>query len=118
MERTIRHMRELQERIVEHAAALARRKPGRIGYVTVATHITKDCDCLSQPQEPVCDDIGILAAHDPVAIDRAVLELVMERTGQSLESLSYPDRDGSIQIAYAEELGLGSGDVELVEVRA
>ncbi|MGD8395712.1 MAG: DUF362 domain-containing protein [Candidatus Eiseniibacteriota bacterium] len=108
--------RELQERIAEHAAALVRRKAGRIAYVTVAMNITKDCDCLSKPQGPVCEDIGILASHDPVAIDQAVLELVRERTGRSIEELSYPDRDGSIQVSYAAELGIGEQTVELVPV--
>jgi uncharacterized Fe-S center protein len=108
--------RELQERIVEHAAALVRRKEGRVAYVTVAVDITKDCDCLSTPQEPICADIGILASHDPVAIDLAVLELVRARSGQTIEALSYPDRDGSIQIDYAATMGLGESAVELVEV--
>ncbi|MBU1701460.1 MAG: DUF362 domain-containing protein [Candidatus Eisenbacteria bacterium] len=108
--------RELQERIVEHAAAVVRGKPGRIGYVTVAMGITKDCDCLSKRQDPLCEDIGILASHDPVAIDLAVMELVKERAGRTLESMSYPDRDGMIQIHYAAELGLGQSSAELVLV--
>ena len=108
--------RELQERIVEHAAAIVRDKPGRVAYVTVAVNITKDCDCLNIEQEPVCDDIGILASLDPVAIDQAVLQLVRERAGKTLEALSYPDRDGAIQIAYAEEFGLGESAVEIVNV--
>jgi uncharacterized Fe-S center protein len=110
--------RELQERIVEHATALARRKPQGIGYVTVAMNITKDCDCLNKVDPPLCDDIGILAARDPVAIDRAVLDLVRERSGRTLEAMSYPDHDGSIQIGYGAELGLGEDRVDLVVVDA
>jgi uncharacterized protein len=106
--------RELQERIVEHAAGVARGKPGRIGYVTVATNITKDCDCLGIEQEPLLDDIGILASLDPVALDQAVHDLVRERAGRTLEDLSYPDRDGTVQMTYAETLGLGSCSVDLV----
>jgi uncharacterized Fe-S center protein len=41
---------------------------------------------------------------------------VNERAGRSLESLSYPHHDGRTQIRYAEQLGLGSTDYELVEV--
>jgi uncharacterized Fe-S center protein len=107
---------ELGERIVEHAAGLARAKPGRIGYVTVAQEITKDCDCLSRVEAPLLADIGILAGHDPVALDQAVLDLVAARAGRSLESMSYPDRDGASQIRYAESLGLGTRDYELVTV--
>jgi hypothetical protein len=109
---------ELQERIVEHAAALVREKPGRIAYVTSALSITKDCDCLDAPQEPLCEDIGILASRDPVAIDAAALRLFRERTGRTLESMSYPHHDGWAQIRYAEELGLGRSDVEIVTLEA
>jgi uncharacterized Fe-S center protein len=110
--------RELQERIVEHAAGVVHGLPGKIGYVTAALDITKDCDCLGTDQQPLVEDIGILASHDPVAIDQAVLELVRQRSGKTLESLSYPHHDGAIQIRYAEELGLGRSEVELVTVEA
>ncbi len=108
--------RELQERIVEHAAAVVRRKPKRIGYVTAAMAITKDCDCLGRDQEPLCEDIGLLASRDPVAIDQAVLRLFQERAGQSIESLSYPKTDATIQLAHGERMGLGQRDYELVVV--
>ncbi len=110
--------RELQERIVEHAAAVAFSKAGRIGYVTVAMNITKDCDCLDKVQEPLCEDIGILASFDPVAIDDAALRLFRGRTGKTLESLSYPNHDGTIQIDYAERLGLGHKDADIITVDA
>lgn len=104
---------ELGERIVEHAAALVRTKPGRIGYVTVAEKITKDCDCIAEAQQPVAPDVGILASADPVAIDQAACDLVRARTGRSIESLSYPDRDAGVQMRHAEELGLGTRSYRL-----
>jgi uncharacterized Fe-S center protein len=108
--------RELSERIVEHAAALVRHKPDRLAYVTVAQAITKDCDCLGVAQEPLLDDVGILAARDPVAIDKAILDLVTERAGRTLEAMSYPGHDATLQMRYAAELGLGDLDYELVTV--
>ena len=62
--------------------------------------------------------IGILASRDPVALDRAVLDLVRERSGSTLEALSYPDRDGTVQIDYAAEMGLGAARAEVVEIGA
>jgi len=108
--------RELQERIVEHAAALTRSKPGRIGYVTAAMAITKDCDCMGRAQPPLVEDIGLLASTDPVAIDSAALSLFRGRDARGLEALSYPEQDGTVQLLYAEALGLGSCRFELVEV--
>lgn len=107
---------DLQERIVEHAMAVVKNKANRIGYVTVAENITKDCDCFDTVQRPVTDDIGILASTDPVAIDRAVLELVRKQNGRTLEQISYPKIDATTQITYAERLGLGHGDFELITV--
>lgn len=105
---------ELQERIVEHAAAVVRRKPDRIAYVTVALGITKNCDCMGRAEKPLLDDIGILASRDPVAIDQAAVDLIRQKAGRTLESMSYPQADSSIQLAYADALGLGQRQVELV----
>ncbi len=107
---------ELQERIVEHATAVVRSKPGHISYVTVAQQITKNCDCLGVSEEPLLDDIGILASHDPVALDQAILDLVREKAGQTLESMAWPQLDASHGLRYAEELGIGTREYQLKRV--
>jgi uncharacterized Fe-S center protein len=107
---------ELQERIVEHAAAVVYSKPERLAFVTVAMEITRDCDCFGREQDGLLADIGILASHDPVAIDAAVLDLVRERSGKTLESMSHASRNPWVQIEYAEELGLGERSYELIEL--
>jgi hypothetical protein len=107
---------ELQERIVEHAAAVIRSKGERMVHVMVMQQVTKDCDCLGLDQRPLLDDVGFLASRDAVALDQAVLDIVMERCQRTLESMSYPRRDGTAQLRYAEEMGLGSTRVELVTV--
>ncbi len=108
--------RALQERMIEHAAAVVRSKSNRLCYVTVAQQITKDCDCLGLDQPPLLDDIGILAASDPVALDQAVLDLVRERAGRSLESMAYPKTDSDVQLKYAESMGLGQRAYTLVSI--
>jgi len=84
--------------------------------MTVAMNITKDCDCLGLNQKPLCDDIGILASSDPVAIDQAVMQLIHECAGQTVEAMSYPRHDATIQIQYAEQFGLGSSNVEILTI--
>ncbi len=108
--------RELEERIVEHAAGVFRQKRGALCFVTAAQEITKDCDCIGTEQPPLLQDIGFLASFDPVALDKAVYDLIIERTGRTLESMSYPDRDGAYQFQHAEKLGLGACRYELIEV--
>jgi uncharacterized Fe-S center protein len=78
--------------------------------------ITKNCDCVGIAEQPLIPDIGLLASSDPVAIDHAVLDLVKHRSGHSFESKAWPQHDGSIQIRYAEYLGLGSTDYHLVTI--
>ena len=46
----------------------------------------------------------------------AVLDLVNERAGQTLEAMSYPDRDGTCQLRYAESMGLGENAAEITVV--
>ena len=106
--------RELHERVVEHAKGVLQGKAGRVGYVTVAQAITKDCDCMGMEQPPLLPDIGILASLDPVAIDAVVYQLIGERAGRTLESMSYPRTQATIQIEYAEQMGLGSASPEIV----
>ncbi len=108
--------RQLQERIAEHAAAVVRARRGRLACVTAALNITKDCDCIAEVQPSVVEDIGILASTDPVALDQATMDLIRERAGQTIESLSYPDRDPSFQIAHAEALGLGESCYKIVTI--
>jgi len=74
-------------------------------------------------------DVGILASTDPVAIDAASLDLVKKQQGlpgTRLVNNLQPGRDkfkgvwgetqGSIQITYGEEIGLGTSSYELVEL--
>lgn len=107
---------EIQERIVEHAAGAIKNKKNHIGYVNVLQTITKDCDCLAIKQQPLMDDIGFLASKDPVALDQATLDLIAQKAGQSLESMSYPGIDAGIQIKYAAHMGLGNQEFQLVAV--
>ena len=100
--------KRLQEAMAEHALGFAKRMAGRVGYLTVAATITKVCDCLGKKARPICPDVGVLAGLDPVAIDQAALDLVRERAGRTLESMSYPKLDGGLQLAHAERIGLGS----------
>jgi uncharacterized Fe-S center protein len=108
--------RELSERIVEHAAAVIRQKKGAVCFVTAAWDITKDCDCLGLNQRPLLPDIGLMASFDPVALDQAVYDLIVENAGRTLESMSYPKREGAYQMQYAEKLGIGTTRYELVEL--
>lgn len=105
--------RDLQEKMAEHALGAVKDKMDKCLFLNFIIHVTKDCDCMNFAQEPVIDDIGILASKDPVAVDVAALDLISQNAGKSLKSVSYPELNENIQIQHAVEIGLGSDKYEL-----
>ena len=119
-----------QEKMVEYTLAVLKNKAGRALFLNFLTDISPACDCYGHADAPIVHDIGIVAATDPVAIDQASVDLVNLRPpaeGSCLSATStdqtdkfraiYPKIDWSIQLKYAEELGLGSRDYELVKIK-
>ena len=45
-------------------------------YINVMKNMSVDCDCCAVAEDPCIADIGMLASTDPVAIDKACLDLV------------------------------------------
>ncbi|MBN1514911.1 MAG: 4Fe-4S ferredoxin, partial [Phycisphaerae bacterium] len=65
----------------------------------------------------IVEDIGILASTDPVAVDRAAIDLVEARGGKPLpELIGNRELDWRYQIEHAVKIGLGRAEYELVEV--
>ncbi len=75
-----------------------------------------DCDCNGDPAEPDIHDIGILASRDPVALDKACLDLIWEADGSEGFIERVESRNGFLSLEYGEEIGLGTRDYELVNV--
>ncbi len=108
----------LQESIAEHAAGVLKGKEGRAAFFNFAISVTADCDCFATPNmRKIVDDIGILASTDPVAVDKASLDLVEARGGGRLQDLVKNDKlNPNWQLEHAERIGLGSTGYELIEV--
>ena len=94
---------------------------GDIVYINVMNNMSIDCDCSSHPADPLLKDVGILASTDPVALDQACLDIVMGITpeegndnGPLLERIK--ERHGTHIVDYAEKIGLGSKQYELVNI--
>jgi hypothetical protein len=104
----------LAEKICEHALGFVAAKRGRIGYLSDVTCLTKNCDCIGHAQQPDYPDIGLLAATDIVAVDKAAADLTRERFGEDIWSAWWPESQYEAQFAYGEELGLGRTDYDLV----
>ena len=100
--------KDLQERIVEYAAAVL--KGRKSFFVNVLTSITKDCDCHGAPQKQIMKDIGILLSDDIVAIEEASLDLA------GRESFSKIGIDPEDQVNHAVLMGLGKKQYELINL--
>lgn len=106
----------IQEKMIEYASAVLKSKKGKLGFLNFAIKITKECDCLAKDDPRIVPDIGILASVDPVSIDQAAFDLVNQYCGKDIFDELHPQRDGTKQLKYAQKLGLGNLDYELIEL--
>lgn len=104
------------ESMTEAAKAIIDHCGDRILYISVANNLSVDCDCVAKPEDPKMGDIGILASLDPVALDKACVDMVRasEDHGKIHLIERIDSRNGMHTLDYAEQLGMGSRDYELV----
>ncbi len=106
----------MQEKMAEYAFAVLRGKESKSVFINFAVKISKECDCWGLENPMIAPDVGILASNDPVAIDKASSDLVVKACGNDIFKSTHPREDGLIQLRYAEKLGVGVLDYQLVEI--
>ncbi|MHC4156219.1 MAG: DUF362 domain-containing protein [Planctomycetota bacterium] len=108
-----------QKSIAEHAVGVLKAKQHKAAFFNFLISITKDCDCFDTPDMPgIVGDIGILASADPVAIDKAALDLVEERANKRLPQLiENKELNPLHQLEHAQGIGLGSAHYQLIELK-
>ena len=81
-------------------------------------NMSVDCDCCSIAEDPCMEDIGILASLDPVAIDKACLDLVNASNDKGKEHLNerIDSHNGRHIIDASYELGIGNKEYELIKL--
>ena len=92
-----------------------------IVYINVMNNLSVDCDCDGSPATPQLKDIGILASTDPVALDKACLDLVFSHQSVAGDDASplirrIENLHGTHTVEYAEQLGLGSQHYTLIDL--
>ena len=112
---------EFIESMAEAATAVSdylKENNKQIVYITVMNALSVDCDCDSHQGDPVMGDLGIVASLDPVANDQAFIDMVWNSTDPGAKKLQARiDRQlGREILPYAESLGLGSREYELIEI--
>lgn len=85
-------------------------------YINVMNRLSVDCDCAANPAQPTMADIGILASLDPVALDKACLDLVdAAKDGADLRA-RIARQNGKLTTTHAAAIGLGSLKYNLVKI--
>ena len=106
------------ESMADAAEAVVRHFNGNMVFINVMKNMSVDCDCCSVAEDPCMADIGILASLDPIAIDRACLDLVYASDDPGRDHLleRIESRNGAHTVDAAAELGFGSKEYELVKL--
>lgn len=106
------------ESMAEACESVFDRAGDNILYISVANNLSVDCDCVAEPEAVKMTDIGILASLDPVALDRACVDMVYNSPdpGKSHLIERMESRNACHLLDYAERLGLGSQKYELKEL--
>lgn len=104
------------ESMADAASSVVKYFENRIAFVNVMCNMSVDCDCCAVAEDPCMKDIGILSSLDPVALDRACLDMVIRSEDPGKEHFleRVNSRHGAHTIEAAEALGFGSTDYELI----
>ena len=106
------------ESMAEAAKAVSDYMNGHILYIDVMNNLSVDCDCDANPEDPCMKDIGILASLDPVAVDQACIDKIWKSTDPGRDHFieRVERQNGRHILPYAESIGLGSREYELIEI--
>lgn len=103
-----------QECMVESAKSIVDYFKWNMAFIAVLNNISIDCDCSDNPAEPVIPDLGIMASKDPLAIDKAAYDMIIESPHAESFIRRFHSRKGHRLFEYGKEFGLGNINYELV----
>ena len=135
----------LNYKIDEYVKAVLKDKPSF--HISFIMNVSPECDCWGHNDAAIVPDLGMAASFDPVALDRACVDIVNSApTLQTSNELAerehaehadhsdhsegcchhhgsgdkfhrlHPDTNWAAGLRYAEEIGLGTNDYELVKL--
>jgi uncharacterized Fe-S center protein len=125
------HLPALGRRIADSAlATMMTKEEGKTYFINYAIDVTPVCDCYGWTDTPIVNGLGILSSYDPVAVDKACIDLMNEAPGlinsdaedfgalePNTKKLNMiKGKDIEPQIYGGTENGLGTVDYEIEEV--
>jgi hypothetical protein len=106
----------------------------KVCFVNLAIDLSPRCDCAGFSDMPIVPHLGVFASYDPVAIDKACLDMAMKSVGMPGSAAEDMDVMGcdthkfevcapllaglteDIQVNTGEIIGLGTRNYEIVKV--
>ncbi len=124
----------LNYKIDEYAKAVLKDK--QAFHVSFIMNVSPECDCWAHNDAAIIPDLGMMASFDPVALDQACVDMVNKapvlKTSNMLSDkehechhehhdddkfhMMHPDTDWAAGLEYAETLGLGTRQYQLIEL--
>ena len=120
----------LNYKIAEYTLAVLKGKPNF--HINFIMDVSPNCDCWGYNDTAIIPNIGIAASFDPVAVDKASVDLVnascanvnsaldVKKSGDLQNTdkfkLVHPNTDWEEGLRHAEKIGLGTMKYELVKV--
>lgn len=91
----------------------------RIVFINVMNNMSVDCDCNKNPTPVEINDIGMLSSIDPVALDKACVDLIYNSKDLGKKSLieRIESRNGTHTIDAAQDLNIGTKKYFLIEMK-
>jgi hypothetical protein len=118
--------KDLFQQAMAHAAAGVMKgfSGKKVFFINAIVDVTPLCDCAAPAGRLITQNVGLLASTDPVAIDKASLDLVDSAPMIAGWEVSPPDilgkinkTDSTIQINEAARLKIGNLEYELVNIQ-
>lgn len=133
----------LNRKMAEYSLAVCKDRP--CFHISLICDVSPNCDCHAENDIPIIPNVGMLASFDPVALDRACVDLcnrmpVMEgsilsdnlqadahreedhdqsghnQSGHDHFDMTHPDTEWRSCIEHAEKIGLGTAQYELITI--
>lgn len=107
-----------KETMADAANSIVNFFKGNMAFINVMKNISIDCDCDGNAKKPCMKDIGILSSTDPVALDKACIDLIYNSDDPGKKQLieRIEQKLGTHIIECSVQLGTGKSDYELITV--
>ena len=106
------------ESMAEAASSIMDYYKDNIAFINIMANMSVDCDCCAKAEDPCMKDVGVLASTDPVALDKACLDLIYNSDDEGKNHLieRIESRNGLHTVYEAKALEVGSLEYELIEI--